>query len=103
MSDGMRITVEIDGRKLVAKQPFAKSDHVIVKGCTQCPACKQKFPDGLPVMGRGNHIENHDTYKATAHGKCCEKVIGVIRVKVSTIFGLEEDEAVLIHGRCRVY
>lgn len=100
---GIKITVEMDGRKLVAKQPFPNADHVRVPSCDTCPACKQTFEDGLPVVGSGKHIENHDTYKATAHGKCCGKVIGVIRAKVPTIFGLEEDEAVLIHGRCRVY
>lgn len=98
----MKITVEIDGRKLVAKQPFPHADHVRVPTMTKCPACGVAHEEGLPVMGSGNHIENHDTYKATALGKCCGKVLGVIRVKVSTIFGIEEDERVL-NGRFRVY
>jgi hypothetical protein len=103
MSD-MKITVEIDGKRHKAKVPFPHADHVLVSGVLVCPACgKATGEAGLVVRGSGNHIESHDTYKATAHAACCRRPIGAIRAKVSTIFGLEEDEAVLVHGRCRVY
>lgn len=99
----VRVTIEIGGRKYVAKQPFANADHVVIAGVKKCPACGETFEEGIKAMGSGKHIENHDTYKATGHAKCCGQVIGTLRATVDTIFGLEEDEAVLLRSRCRVY
>ncbi len=100
----MKIRVHFDdGRKLAAEPPFEHAPKVLVKGEKKCPACKVEHPEGLPVAGRHNRIASHDTYEAEAHALCCGARIGLIRVTVSTIFGLEEDELVLHHGRCRVY
>jgi hypothetical protein len=44
-----------------------------------------------------------DTYEADAVSACCGGSVGTIYAQVDTLFGLEEDEAVLAYGRCRVY
>lgn len=99
----MKISVTIDGKKHDAKQPHDGASHLLVADVMTCPACGEKTgTSGLVVGGSGKHIESHDTYAAEAHAMCCKKKIGTIRVKVSTIFGLEEDERML-NGRARVY
>lgn len=92
----MKITLHMGGRTLAAKRPHKESDHVLVDAA--CPACAEP----LRVRGRGNHVESHDTYAATAHCVACGAALGTIRVRVSTIFGIEEDERIL-NGRMRVY
>ena len=97
----MKITVEIDGKKFDGKLPFDNAPHFETNG-TVCPHCGAT---NIPVRGDGLHIESHDTYAADAihYAESCMKKIGTVRVKMSTIFGLEEDERVLVHGRARVY
>ncbi|MDO8631119.1 MAG: hypothetical protein Q7R41_11565 [Phycisphaerales bacterium] len=94
----MKITLtDTDGRKLVAAPPFEGADHVVVEH-GKCPAC-----GCAPLKARGQgQTHDHDTYRADAICLECGKPCGVIHVKVSTIFGIEEDERVL-NGRCRVY
>ena len=98
----MQITLtDGEGRKLVAKQPHENADRVIVENGA-CPKCKLA---PLVCRGRGMTIDpnaSHDTYRADATCCGCDAPVGVLRVKVSTIFGIEEDERVL-NGRCRVY
>lgn len=67
---------------------------------TECPSCATS---PLEVSGRGMHIGARDEYHADAVAKCCGADVGRIVVRVSTMFGLEEDHAVLVHGRPRVY
>ena len=55
------------------------------------------------VRGRGTHIGGHDYYSARGCCTRCGADRGELRSYVSTIFGLEEDQRVLSHGRCRVY
>jgi hypothetical protein len=56
------------------------------------------------VVGSGKHIAACDrAYEATGYCRDCVAPIGTIRAEVSTLFGLHEDEAVLLHGRPRVY
>lgn len=98
----MKITLtRSNGRKLVAKQPHENADRVIVESDT-CTECKES---PLAVRGLGMTIDpnaSHDTYRADAVCYSCGAPAGVLRVKMSTIFGIEEDERVL-NGRCRVY
>jgi hypothetical protein len=85
----MKITIKHDGKTYRARQPFAGADHVVAYGV----CCGR-------ITGR-NPREDHDT--VTSDAFCvCGKAVGTIRVKVSTIFGIEEDRAVL-NGRARVY
>lgn len=55
----------------------------------------------LRVVGR-NRTHGHDTHYADAHCAVCLRMVGRIEARVDTIFGIEEDRAVL-HGRPRVY
>lgn len=65
-----------------------------------CPACKET---PLRVIGAGMEIASHDTYEAAGFCRVCGAPVGTIIATVPTIFGLEEDEAVLLSGRWRVY
>ena len=103
----MKITLHMDGeggqdpRTLECRLPFDGADYVLVQGdgVTACPSCH-----GSPfkVQGIGDPARGHDTYSSRAACPGCHAVVGQIVVKMSTIFGCEEDEAVL-HGRPRVY
>ena len=67
--------------------------------------CPRKGERPLRVVGSGREIDpenRHDTYRADGHCTACGGNVGVIRAKVSTLFGIEEDERVL-GGRARVY
>lgn len=91
----MRVTLtNADGSHDASPQ----GDRVEVHDVT-CAGCH------APLCARGAkmRIESHDTYAADAYCVSCAKPCGTLRVVVSTIFGLEEDEAVLYRGRCRVY
>lgn len=74
------------------------SDHAVAdKPCPHCSATP------LKVAGTGRRPSKDDrAWEADAVALCCKKAVGIIRVEMSTIFGVREDEAVL-HGRCRVY
>lgn len=72
---------------------------VDVRGMAACPVCKVA---PVRARGTGKRIESHDTYAANAVFVCCGAPAGVLRVKVDTIFGIEEDERVLA-GPWRVY
>jgi hypothetical protein len=87
------VTLELpDGRRLKA-HPFERFATVDAP-CGWCGS--------MHVRGTGKSIESRDTYRADAVCFDCGASRGVLRVKVDTLFGLEEDEAVL-HGRARVY
>lgn len=93
----MKITVEIDGVTHKAPIPGDRPHLELDMACPRCAA-----PAPLRVAGKGRHIESHDTYAADGFALCCRAPIGTIRTVVETLFGLEEDEAVL-EGRPRVY
>lgn len=93
------IRIHHDDRVYACRLPFDGADHVVIEGAP-CPHC------GLsPWTARGKGIAAHDydTYYADAKTRCCGARVGQMRTKVSTLFGIEEDEAVLLRGRCRVY
>jgi len=65
-----------------------------------CPECGQ---EGYRVAGKNKRIAEDDrAYESDAYCTSCERPVGTLRLEVSTIFGLREDNAVL-RGRCRVY
>lgn len=94
----MSISVQLDGstKRSPAKPPFDGADFVVVDGW----ACKC---GNRAIVGFGRHIESRDTYRADAKCGQCLEPCGIMRTVVDTIFGLEEDEAILKHGRARVY
>jgi hypothetical protein len=90
----VKVHLELDGeRREAAEQPVPDADHVVVAG-----ACPFKVGGVAGTMSHG-----HDTYRADAGCLSCLKVLGRLVVVVSTIFGVEEDRAVLVDGRARVY
>lgn len=93
----MRIHLIIGERRIKATLPYEGCDHVTID--EPCPSCEHESPAKL--RGRG-HYHSHDTHHATAVALCCGVAVGKIEVRVSTIFGIDEDERVL-NGRCRVY
>lgn len=64
-----------------------------------CPGCGAA---PFIVQGHGRHRHSRDTFRAAGTAKCCGDSVGYIYANVSTLFGLEEDEAVL-NGFARVY
>ena len=113
----MKITVQIsdrydpNGSVYKARCPYDGCDHVIIELDTPCPACKSKNHCDLlsdpsfgefKISGAHQFIESYDTYACDAIALCCRQRIGVMRVKVDTIFGIEEDERVL-NGPWKTY
>lgn len=64
----------------------------------KCPHCAVP----LRVGGAKKRIGGHDFYTAEAGCLNCGTFVGELRLYVSTLFGLEEDERVL-SGRVKVY
>lgn len=85
-----------DDQTIPCTLPYEGCTHVVLNGL--CPACKEQ---GVKLQG-GETTRSWDTYSAPARCLSCGKIAGELVVTVSTIFGLEEDEAVL-HGQPRVY
>lgn len=69
--------------------------HVTIAAC---PACGAGHP---AIRGTGRTHHDHDTYYARARAACCGAELRM-ETAVDTIFGIDEDERVLL-GRCRVY
>jgi hypothetical protein len=66
-----------------------------------CPCCGVK---PFALAGAGMRIADDDrAYEADGQCVACGKPVGIIRAEVDTLFGLREDQAVLTHGRARVY
>lgn len=93
----MKITLHSRGKIFPAQLPHAKADFVLVDECV-CPHCKES----LKAKGNGDVTHDFDTYYALAYCVSCGGAVGQIQTKVNTIFGIDEDNAVL-NGRARVY
>lgn len=92
----MRITLTVDDSVFDCSKPYDRA-HWVTAGGWQCVCGSDR------VNGLGKYIEDHDIYAAEAKCADCSKRCGKLRVRVPTIFGLEEDERVLYDSRCRVY
>lgn len=88
-------TTGVDVRKITAER---SSPVGVAEGA--CPGCGTT---PFLVQGSGITIHSNDIGKAAGRAKCCGDPVGYIYVKVETLFGLEEDFAMLVHGRARVY
>lgn len=64
----------------------------------RCSSCQAENP---AIRGTGITHHDHDTYYADAVAQCCGAAMRM-QTKVSTIFGIDEDNAVL-NSRPRVY
>lgn len=91
--------VKVNGKSYEClSQPNQESAEV--KDCA-CPHCKA---NPLRVSGSGMRIGANDrSYEADGFCASCGKHVGLITVATNTLFGLKEDEAVLKHGRARIY
>lgn len=80
--------------------PYQGAGHVDAEAAIVCGHC------GAPLraIGQGQTDESRDTVRADAvcASEACGKLVGVLRVKPATLFGLEEDRRVA-GGLCRVY
>lgn len=65
-----------------------------------CPGC-----NAVPFIIVGGGMQNIDDRTVRANGRCqsCGDPVGYIFADLPTLFGVEEDEAVLVRGRARVY
>jgi hypothetical protein len=98
----MKITIVLDnGSRHKARLPHEHASHVEI--ALLCPnGCSHRFTP-LKISGTGIKHHNHDTYFADAIALCCKRKIGTIEAKVSTIFGIEEDEIINSGRYGRVY
>lgn len=95
----MQITIALtDGGRHTATLPYDGADLVTANcdcpnGCVRPEAMGIK--SRLKIRGTGIERRTHDTYYASAVALCCGKRIGTLETKVSTVFGIQEDEMVL--------
>ncbi|MGK3981196.1 hypothetical protein WMF38_56895 [Sorangium sp. So ce118] len=93
----MKVSVKIGDVERASSLPGSER-WIDVDG--QCPSCKA---DEFRVIGDiARQKIGHDTVTAPALALCCGSEVGAVHVELNTIFGLEEDRAVL-NGRPRVY
>ena len=91
----MRVTViDADDRR----HPAAIAENGEFVTIDRCSSCQAEHP---AVRGTGITHHDHDTYYASAVAVCCGAGLRM-ETRVSTIFGIDEDRAVL-NGRARVY
>jgi hypothetical protein len=91
----VRVTViDTDDRRHVAA--IAENGEFVT--IARCPSCRAEHP---AIRGTGITRHDHDTYYAGAIAACCGAHLRM-QTTVSTIFGIDEDRAVL-KGRPRVY
>lgn len=92
----MRIVLILHGGRTV---PLREEPDRAEASCA-CPSCG----DPLAVVGDGRRRSDCDRYYF-ASGYCtgCGEQVGEIRAYPSTLFGIEEDERVLVRGCARVY
>lgn len=90
-----RASGEIDKRTVSSE---AGSKVGVADG--SCPGCA-----AMPflIKAAGSHIHDHETLRFGGVCAACEDNVGWIYLKLDTIFGAEEDRAVLEFGRARVY
>lgn len=65
-----------------------------------CPGCGV---EPFAVVGGGLVRVDADTWRAEGHCQACGDPVGYLYARRDTLFGAEEDAAVLEHGRSRVY
>ena len=98
-----KFTLTLESGAVLKIEPQESGDRAHAPGA--CPHCGAT---PFAVAGSGKSIEKpagggpSDTYRADGGCLACGRYVGVIRVKVSTLFGLEEDEAVARLG-VRIY
>lgn len=100
----MKVTIKRNNGDRIAAKVAENGNFVTIPKCPN-PACSA---EPCRIRGDGKTHHDHDTYYVRAVAQCCtdEKQIvdiGEMQVETDTLFGIDEDEAVLVHGRARVY
>ena len=95
----MKITIVTKGGTFKARLPYKGADSVFVS--REAHDCPETGGDEISVYGGTTH-NDHDTHYAKCYCRVCGESVGQIQVKVKTLFGIDEDRAVL-QGRPRVY
>jgi hypothetical protein len=72
---------------------------IVNRGCPGCHAFPLVLTASSPTIAHGKP----DTMRANGHTKCCGDPVGYVYQQQDSLFGLEEDRAVLQFGRARVY
>ena len=95
----MPMHLEINRLSGIEKRGVRQLDAVLAADGA-CPGCNAE-PFVLKLSGK--HIHDRDTLRLNGWCAKCGDAVGYCFQRVSTIFGLEEDRAVLEFGRARVY
>lgn len=95
----MAITLEIQRRDGIERRNV-RSLGDVGEAEGACPGCL-----ATPFLVVGGGMQNIDDRTVRANGRCqsCGDPVGYIFAERATIFGAEEDRAVLVRGRARVY
>ncbi len=97
--NGARYWLEIQRRDGIEQRRVTPDGLVgIVDG--RCPSCETS---PFHVQTEPLSIHDRDTVRAGSWSVCCKEPVGYLYAKMNTLFGLEEDFAILKHGRARVY
>lgn len=97
----MKITLRLpDGLGGDVRSVTAEAGAPTATVAGACPVCQT---EPFLISGCGMRRGTMDEYHADAVSHCCTTEVGLIIAKMATLFGIEEDEAVLINGRARVY
>lgn len=99
--EGYEVTfyLEIQREPGIDRRAIRKLDDALAAD-GKCPGCGAQ-PFVLRLSGE--HIHDRDTLRFNGRCAKCGDPVGYCYRRVETIFGLEEDRAVLAFGRARVY
>jgi hypothetical protein len=92
----MKIIHESDGVEHECTLPYDGCVWVETPAACGCGA----FPSRIRSDG---YDTGHDFVRGAAYCFDCKLERGHLRVEFSTVFGLEEDDRVINHSRCKVY
>lgn len=100
----MRCWIEIQfadrtERHEVRPDPDNSELGIVDRGCPGCTAYPLVVRASSPTIAAGHP----DAIRGNGHARCCGDPVGYVYAKRDTLFGLEEDRAVLSFGRARVY
>jgi len=83
----------------VRADPDNNQVGVVNRACPGCAAFPLLIHASSPVIAVGRP----GVIQGNGYTRCCGDAVGYVYAKRETLFGLEEDRAVLEFGRARVY
>lgn len=90
----LRVTLRTAEGRIECRLPYDQADFVVSAVACSCGDAR--------VQGAAIEIDDRETYGADAYCVGCGARRGRLLARVSTIFGIQEDEAVL-NSRCKIY